>query len=111
MFYEEDDTNANTALRTLTELYKNDNKWDKIIKEFAAKELIFACNNWAKDENINAKEITKEEFIKRISINTLNVSNDGAFEFEFYDDDLFFGHSIVVNANIDGELISADIVG
>ena len=70
---EDDEVTANIALNTLNTLYSNQQHWDKIIKEFAAKELIFACNDWAKDEDINAKEITKEEFINRIVINKLTI--------------------------------------
>lgn len=107
----EDGITADNALDTLSKLIQDNKTWDSNLRNFAAEELIHTCNVWRFEEDENATDITKEEFAKRISLNTINIYNDGTIEFEFYDDDLFLGHSIIINANINGKMISADIAG
>ena len=107
----EDSITADNALNTLTKLVQDNKNWDNNLRDFATKELIHTCNVWRFEEDENAEDITKDEFTKRISLNTINIYNDGTMEFEFYDDDVFLGHSIMIKANINGEMISADIVG
>lgn len=107
----EDGITANKALNTLSKLIQDNKTWDFNLRNFAAEKLIHTCNVWRFEEDENATDITKEEFAKRISLNTINIYNDGTMEFEFYDDNLFLGHSIIVNASSNGKIISADIAG
>ena len=102
---------AKCSMEILHKLCNTSEKWDKTIREFAAKELTALANEWQQEEDDETEEITEEAFSKRMKINSIVVEADGEFEFEFEDDDMFWGHSIVVYGNISGELDRADIAG
>lgn len=50
-------------------------------------------------------------FIEYMELDTIRVYSDGDFNIFFFDGDMFWGHSIVVSGNINGELTSAEIAG
>lgn len=56
-------------------------------------------------------EITKESFIERIWLESIVISPNGDMVCYYYDDDMFWGHVIQVEANISGELHDAYIAG
>lgn len=91
------------------ELVKEEKIWDKKIKEFAAKKLLKLKNeNWLEEAE---KEITIEQFIEKIEINSINISLKNNFEFYLDDGDVFWGHTIVVNGNIEKGPLRANIAG
>ena len=99
---------ANNALKTYYELMRYCEEWDQKAREFAAKELTDLANDWAEEDGI---EITNEDFMKRLEISEVCVSPDGDFELFYNDDDMFYGHVIIVSGNIEVGLDSADIAG
>lgn len=100
------DTKNEKLVEIFQTLYKNKENWDKKAKEYAAKELTDGANDWQETD-----EITKEDFANRILLTSITISSDGDLEFYFYDDDMFYGHTIIVNGNISGTFTSADIAG
>ena len=73
----EDGVTATNALDTLSKLIQDNKKWDDNLRNFAAKELIHACNVWRFEEDKNAKDINKEEFAERILLKTIKIYNYG----------------------------------
>lgn len=105
---DENGDTAEKALETLHILLSDVEGWDKKLREFAAAQLTELANDWQEDDT---PEIGKEEFSQRIGRPTFHIDNKGGFEAEYGDDDMFYGHWIVVYGNADGELKRADIEG
>jgi len=108
---EEGAVTAKNALQTLGKLLAGSREWDDKARKFAAEELTDNANDWAQDEDENAEVITKEEFSKRLIISEVCVGIDGNFEIFFGDDDMFWGHVIIVSGNIATGIEDADIAG
>lgn len=106
---ENNTTNATESLNTFKTI-ENDFKhfYHKVLIQ-CAKEMVELANDWREEEDTH--EITAEEICNRI---------DGDFDIEirgkdytiyFNDDDLFLGHTIVYNGNIDNNEFDATIAG
>ena len=63
------------------------------------------------DEDVSGS-ITEEIFSKRISISEFTIDAEGDYT-SYYDDDddMFYGHVIVIDGNLKGGMRSADIAG
>ena len=70
--------------------------WDQRIRAYAADDLLVSANDWAEDE-----EITREQFIQRMELESIEIRADGSFEFWFADGDMFYGHSIHVSGDME----------
>lgn len=114
---ETDELDGDTAYKAfsyLQKIYDNQKEWDEKLRKFAADELTECANDWleAGSNEDTLTEITKEEFAKRISSGCLiSICPDGEITVWYDDDDMFWGHTIAVYANISGEIERADIVG
>ncbi len=80
--------------------------WDKRIRAYAADDLLASANDWAEDE-----EITREQFIQRMELESIEIRADGSFEFWFADGDMFYGHSIHVSGGMENGPDRADMEG
>lgn len=96
------------TLEMLRKLYSEQNKYDKEFRDFAAKELTELANDWAEED---VEEIKEESFSKRISLSELTVNFEGEYTAYYSDDDLFYGHVIMVSGNMTDGPESADIAG
>lgn len=122
------ENDINEFLPLAEEFYKNRQEWDKKLRDFSASQLTELANDWAyqefyeyydedeeeeSDEEAESfKEITEKEFAERISISGISFYTDGNFEVFYDDDDMFWGHSILIDGNIKtGELESSYIAG
>ena len=72
-------------------------KWDSSIKSFAANQLIDLAKDWQEqDESAEEQEeLTMNQFISRISLESLHVYPEGEFEVYYHDGDLFWGMSLL----------------
>lgn len=100
-------SNAFAALKTMVSDIPG---WDKKIREYAAKELTGLANDWNEDDDENTR-ITEEDFARRIELGSISFDCDGSCEVTFEDDDMFFGHWVVVYIDKDGKLKSANMEG
>lgn len=68
-------------------------KWDSSIKSFAANQLIDLAKDWQEQDESAEKqeELTLNQFISRISLESLHVYPEGEFEVYYHDGDLFWG--------------------
>ena len=72
--------------------------WDERIKNFAVAKLLDLKNEgWLQDDE---KQLTPEAFKQRMTLESITIYSHGHFEFWFDDGDLFWGHSIMVEANL-----------
>ncbi len=109
---------AAAALEIFRKIYAASGEWDRKFRAFAAAELTELANEWNEDEddeddseeNVSG-EITEKAFAERIRISELSVQPDGDYTAYYDDDDLFYGHVIVIEGNVDTGMESAQIAG
>lgn len=93
-------------------IYNDFSAWEKKAREFAAEELLDTADDWGYDiycdehidddpEGDNYEDMTAEAFAGRIKISDVVICSDGTFTFDFNDDDIFLGHTIAVEGNLD----------
>ena len=100
-------TKAKKLLKTMV---LEQEKWDADLRSFAAGKLTKLACEWAESEE-EAALITEESFAKRISLSLIWVTSGASFSACFDDDELFFGHSIIVSGSLKKGMISAKIEG
>ena len=62
-----------------------------------------------KDEEV--EEITEEDFARRMILSEVCISTEGDFDICYDDDDMFWGHVIIVSGNIRDGISGATIAG
>ena len=106
--YEED--NQQILLDLLRSLVKNQEERDLEFRKFASQELTDLANDW-REQDFQPTDITEEIFAKRLSITGINLDSEGNYSIFFHDDDMFWGHSIVVDGHIVDGITDAQIYG
>ena len=86
--------------------------WDKRVREYAAGDLLVSANDWAEQlEDEEPQEITREQFMERMELESIEIRADGSFEFWFADGDMFYGHSIHVSGDMENGPDDASMEG
>ncbi|MBS4192440.1 DUF2262 domain-containing protein [Bacillus sp. FJAT-49705] len=110
--WDEDENMMKSALETTYILFKDQDEWNQKIRKYASEELVELANEWLQDnDEAEIDEITKEMFMNFMELSSISVYPDGDFEMFFFDGDMFWGHSIIVNGNINGDFTSVEIAG
>ncbi len=105
----EEYTKPEAVIKTAESLFKAQKNWDNLAKEFVTDRLLELKNeNWLEDNEV---ELSRTEFLSRITLQEINVEESGEFSFWYHDGDLFLGHSIQVSGDIIEGLKDADIAG
>lgn len=104
---------ADESLATLAELMQHSGMWDDRARQFAAVRLVDHANDWKQEDSgeEDFEEITKEEFAGRLSISEICASPEGEFTFYYDDDDMFWGHVVIVSGNLKDGVTDADFAG
>ena len=55
--------------------------------------------------------IQRDEFLRRLSIASIEIYEEGSITVYYDADEMFTDHAIVIYAEIDGKISSADIIG
>ena len=88
--------------------------WDGRIRTYAAQQLLELANDWAQDgaqEDEEPQAVTQEQFVERMDLESIQVSEDGGFTFWFNDGDLFWGHAIRVSGDLTNGPTEAQMEG
>lgn len=110
--WDEDKNTMESALVTAYELFKEQHEWNLKIRMYASEELVDLANDWLQEnDEAEIDQITKEMFIDLMKLDSISVDPKGDFEIYFFDGDMFWGHSIIVSGNVNGDLSSAEIAG
>lgn len=110
--WDEDKNIMESALETAHVFFENQDKCNMKIRMYASEELVELANEWLQDnDEAEIDEITKEMFIDFMKLDSISVYPEGDFEIFFFDGDMFWGHSIIVSGNINGNFTSAEIAG
>jgi hypothetical protein len=97
------------ALRTAHTLWSDETGWAKRINDYAVAELLELKNdNWLGEDE---SPLSPEEFVGRMSLQSIACDGEDEFTFWHDDGDLFWGHSIQICGNLRQGPTSADIPG
>lgn len=114
----DDDRINKKAIEITRKFVAGFDRLDKEMRTFAASELTENANDWLADsleEGETAEKITEEIFTARMIPECLNVygiaEDDIGYDMYYGDDDMFWGHSIVVFCSPEDGIESADICG
>lgn len=84
-------------------------EFDQQARSFAATQLLDLKNEvWLDEDEV---ELSINEFIYHMSIESISFEEDGAVSIWYADGDLFWGHSIMVSYNKEGQPIDVSING
>ncbi|AOZ87904.1 hypothetical protein BK049_03740 [Bacillus xiamenensis] len=109
----EEDEDIAASLQTARQLVQEQAKWDSSIKSFAANKLIELAKDWQEQDDSaeHQEEISQDQLINRMSLESLHAYPNGEFEAYYHDGDVFWGHVIIVTGNINGTFQDAHIAG
>lgn len=101
---------ARTAARKLV---AGQETWDENMRKFAAERLTSLANEWlaGEAEDKDAKPVTEETFMKRITLSEISITSGGCFTAFYNDDDMFWGHAIEINGSLKKGIANANIAG
>jgi hypothetical protein len=83
--------------------------WDTLAREAAVAKLLPLKNNTWLDEGEDP--VSPAAFAQRMTLNTLDVSESGRWSLWFGDDDMFWGHAILVSGDVTTKEVDAEITG
>lgn len=92
-------------LKTADALFGNSVQWGEQIKRFAVEEKLALASDWQE------REVSEEEFLQRMRLESISIQPEGQFEFWHDDGDLFWGHSIQITGSLKDGLTGSDIPG
>lgn len=104
------------AAKTARTLMADQKIWDQRVREYAADELLELANEWAEEGAANESDegeptVSREQFMERMELESIQTEEDGGFDFWFGDGDMFWGHSIHVTGSVEDGPDSAGIEG
>ena len=112
--FDQDENRADCLLSFHT-LMDRQAEWDQRVRALAADKLLSLANDWEADaagnEEREAEEITRENFMSRMELDAVQAYEDGSFDFWFNDGDLFWGHAIHVTGSLEGGPEDAQMEG
>ena len=111
----EEKTTAFASLQSLRAFVKNAADWDERIRQFAADDFAGKDGTieiWGDcDGNNEGGFISKDEFMRRISMNFIQFYADGSLFFDYDLDEMFTDHGLGVHAHISGRIESCALWG
>lgn len=99
------------AVAAMKQMVADQDRWDRDMQAFAARELTELACEWRESADEDVPEITEESFAQRIELTSIAMDPDGSFSAYFDDDDMFFGHCVVVYGTLEDGVSSAVMAG
>ena len=99
------------AVAAMKQMAADQDVWDRDMRTFAARELTELACGWRESADEDVPEITEESFSQRLDLTSIAMDPDGSFSAYFDDDDMFFGHCVVVYGTLADGLASAVMAG
>lgn len=107
--FSEDTWTADVA--AMKQMMTDQDRWDRDMRASAARELTELACEWRESADEEVPEITEESFAQRIELTSIAMDPDGSFSAYFDDDDMFFGHCVVVYGTLADGVASAVMAG
>lgn len=99
------------AMRAMKVMLAEQDCWDRDMRASAARELTELACEWRESADEEVPAITEESFARRIELRSIAMDADGSFSAYFDDDDMFFGHCVVVYGTLADGVASAVMAG
>ena len=99
------------AVVTMKQMAADQDAWDRDMRAFAARELTELACDWRESADEDVPEITEESFAQRIELTSIAMDPEGSFSTYFDDDEMFFGHCVVVYGTLEDGVSSAVMAG
>ena len=99
------------AVVTMKQMVADQDAWDRDMRAFAARELTELAREWRESADEEVPEITEESFAQRLDLTSIAMDPDGSFSAYFDDDDMFFGHCVVVYGTLADGVTSVVMAG
>ena len=99
------------AVVTMKQMAADQDAWDRDMRAFAARELTELAREWRESADEEVPEITEESFAQRLDLTSIAMDPDGSFSAYFDDDDMFFGHCVVVYGTLADGVTSVVMAG
>lgn len=99
------------ARRAMKEMLAEQDRWDRDMRVFAARELTELACEWRESADEEVPEITEESFARRIELRSIAMDADGSFSAYFDDDDMFFGHCVTAYGTLTDGVTAANMEG
>ena len=99
------------ARRAMKEMLAEQDRWDRDMRVFAARELTELACEWRESADEEVPEITEESFACRIELRSIAMDADGSFSAYFDDDDMFFGHCVTAYGTLTDGVTSVRMQG
>ena len=99
------------AVAGMKQMMTDQDRWDRDMRAFAARELTELACDWRESADEEVPEITEESFAQRLGLTSIAMDPDGSFSAYFEDDDMFFGHCVVVYGSLTDGVASAVMAG
>lgn len=99
------------ARRAMKVMLAEEDRWDRDMRASAARELTELACEWRESADEEVPEITEESFARRIELRSIAMDADGSFSAYFDDDDMFFGHCVVVYGTLEGGVVKVNMEG
>jgi hypothetical protein len=107
--YLDDIAELDDAIKCGRELWADSGNWNQRVLDCIARDLLpLKSENWREDDD---SIVSRDAFEARILLRRITVRPDGEFTILYDDDDLFFGHDIVVQGALGSNRLSAGIQG
>ena len=99
------------AREAMKSLLASQEQWDRDMRDCAARSLTASASDWQESGDNETQEITEESFVDRIKLSRISMSAGGSFTAYFDDDQMFFGHCIMVRGTLKKGAVSAHMGG
>lgn len=97
------------AFETAEVLFRDQAAWAQRVNDYAVDQLLALKNeSWLDDDE---EPLTPAAFVRRMTLETIAIDEEGAFTFWHDDGDLFWGHAIQISGDLADGLNLADIPG
>ncbi|MEI0799504.1 DUF2262 domain-containing protein [Brachyspira intermedia] len=93
----------------IKKIFANKKDIEKKLKDYISENLIEDANSWNDDDD--KPNISKEEFVKLITLTSINIIYEDNITFYFDDGDIFSGHVIAVDSDYDFNFAEPYIIG
>ena len=105
----DDDNSPAPALQAAKSLWEAAGEWDEKARRYAAEEMLEnKIENWLEE---GEAELTIEQFMANMRLNSITFGPGGNVDFWFDDGDMFWGHAITVSGSLAEGFTDASIAG
>jgi hypothetical protein len=99
------------ALKTAEAIWTRQREWHDKVTDFVVKELFSVKNEGWLHEDEDESALTIDDFIKRLSLDSIVFYTDGDITFWYDDGEMFWGHAIEVHASLKDGVRCANLAG